>query len=82
VRQKQKCFGLEISATVLSEFLNRAGHAGGVFPLRLMGMMDVVMMRFVMDAMVVMTRMVLIAPWVPCATGLCRRKRCGENDHS
>ena len=55
--------------------------------LRLVGMVDVVMMRFVMDAMMVshmaIGRMVLIAPpWVQWATGLCRRKRSGENDHS
>jgi hypothetical protein len=50
-------------------------------------MVDVVMMRFVMDAMMVshmaIGRMVLIAPpWVQWATGLRRRKRSGENDHS
>jgi hypothetical protein len=46
-------------------------------------MVGVVMMRFVTDAMMVMTRMVLIAPpWVPWATGLCRRKRSSKNDHS
>jgi hypothetical protein len=39
-------------------------------------------MRFVMNAMMVMTRMVFIAPGVPRAAGLCRRKRSGENDHS
>jgi hypothetical protein len=48
-----------------------------------MGMVDVVMMRFVMDAVMVMTRMVLIATArVKWATGLCRRKRSSENDHS
>lgn len=63
------------------------GHAGGVLRLRLVGMVDVVMMRFVMDAMMMshmaIGRMVLIAPpWVQWATGLCRRKRSDENDHS
>jgi hypothetical protein len=58
-----------------------------VLRLRLVGMVDVVMMRFVMDAVMVMSRMgigrmVLIAPpRVKWATGLCRRKRSGENDH-
>jgi hypothetical protein len=45
-------------------------------------MTDGVMMRFVMNTVMVMTRMVLIATaWIPRTAGLCRRKRSGENDH-
>jgi hypothetical protein len=58
-------------------------QAGGLFRLRFVVMMGVVMMRFVMDAMMVVTRMVFIAPpRVPRAAGLCRRKRGSENDHN
>jgi hypothetical protein len=43
----------------------------------------VMMMRLVMNAMMVVTLMVFIATaWVPRRTGLCRRKRSGENDRS
>jgi hypothetical protein len=50
--------------------------------LRVVVMVDVVVMRFVMDAMVMMTRMVLVATWIPRTASLCRRKRGSENDHS
>jgi hypothetical protein len=50
--------------------------------LRMVVMMDGVMMRFVMNTVMVMTRMVFIATaWIPRTAGLCRRKRSGENDH-
>jgi hypothetical protein len=54
-----------------------------VFRLRPVVTVGVMMMRFVVNAvMVMMTLMVLIAPGVPWTAGLCRRKRSGEDDHS
>jgi hypothetical protein len=62
---------------------NQSDRRGDVFRLRPVVTVGVMMMRFVVNVMVMMTPVVFItATGVPWAAGLCRRKRSGEDDHS